>query len=367
MQQVVLHHFAGVEVEYEFKCRTPNIDFNPYLEKISEEIYKLKNLNLTYEEANYLLKLGFLSEDYVDFLRGFCFVPEQYVDIRCDKNDLCINVKGPWLQTTLFEIPILATVNEVYFSDNKNLTGGAIHLAEKSEYLRKHGKDIKIAEFGTRRRYSKKWQIAVLEYLLKENKQNIIGTSNVDLAMRFGITPIGTMAHEYLQAFQQLVPLHVFQKAALDVWAKEYRGRLGIALTDTVGFDAFLKDFDLYFSKLFDGMRHDSGDPLEWGNKALLHYEKMGIDPKTKTLIFSDGLTIPTAIKTYYDFKAYTNTAFGIGTNLTNDVGLEPIQIVMKMIKCNDHPVAKVSDSPGKGMCKSETFLNYLKETFNIK
>ena len=193
------------------------------------------------------------------------------------------------------------------------------------------------------------------------------GTSNVRLAKDLGLVAIGTMAHEYLQSYQALdVRLRDFQKAALEDWVQEYRGDLGVALTDVVGMDAFLADFDLYFTKLFDGLRHDSGDPVVWGEKALAHYAKLRVDPHTKRLVFSDGLDLPTAFRIYRHFADRTQLGFGIGTNLSNDVGLTPLNIVMKLVHCNGQPVAKLSDSPGKTLCKDETFLAYLRQVFQV-
>ncbi|MDO4725486.1 MAG: nicotinate phosphoribosyltransferase, partial [Comamonadaceae bacterium] len=194
------------------------------------------------------------------------------------------------------------------------------------------------------------------------------GTSNVRLAMELGIVPIGTMAHEYFQTYQALgvVQLRNFQKAALESWVQEYRGDLGIALTDTVGMDAFIRDFDLYFAKLFDGLRHDSGDPIVWGEKALAHYAQLRIDAHTKRLVFSDGLNVPEALRIYHHFADRTQCGFGIGTQLTNDMGLEPLSIVMKLTSANGQPVAKLSDSPGKLLCDDQTFLDYLRQVFHV-
>jgi nicotinate phosphoribosyltransferase len=176
-----------------------------------------------------------------------------------------------------------------------------------------------------------------------------------------------TLCHEYLQTFQALgVRLRDFQRAALEAWVQEYRGDLGVALTDVVGMDAFLADFDLYFAKLFDGLRHDSGDPVLWGEKALAHYQKLRIDAHTKRLVFSDGLDIPKAMHLHAVFADRTQLGFGIGTNLTNDTGPHPIGIVMKLTHANGQPVAKLADSPGKTMCADETFLAYLRQVFKV-
>ncbi|MDB5932341.1 MAG: pncB, partial [Polaromonas sp.] len=222
-------------------------------------------------------------------------------------------------------------------------------------------------DFGVRRRFSREWQHDVLATLKHEVPQYFKGTSNVAMAKSLGLVPIGTMAHEYLQTYQALgVRLRDFQRAALEDWVQEYRGDLGVALTDVVGMDAFLADFDLYFAKLFDGLRHDSGDPFVWGEKALAHYAKLRVDPQNKRLVFSDGLDIDKALALYRAFAGCTQTGFGIGTNLTNDVGLIPLNIVMKLTRCNGRPVAKLADSPGKTLCRDETFLAYLRQVFNF-
>jgi nicotinate phosphoribosyltransferase len=175
------------------------------------------------------------------------------------------------------------------------------------------------------------------------------------------------MAHEYLQACQAVGPrLRDSQVFAFNTWAREYRGDLGIALSDVCGMDAFLRDFDLFFCKLFDGVRHDSGDPFEWGEKLIAHYQKMRIDPRAKAMVFSDSLNVPLAIRLFEYFKGRSQTAFGIGTNLTNDLGYEALQIVIKMTRCNGQPVAKISDEPSKSMDYDPAYVAYLREVFQV-
>ena len=203
--------------------------------------------------------------------------------------------------------------------------------------------------------------------LAGELPQYFRGTSNVYLAMQHGLTPIGTMAHEWLQMFQGLpVQLRYAQKQALEDWAAEYRGDLGIALTDVIGMDAFLRDFDLYLAKLFDGLRHDSGDPFAWGGKALAHYRRLRIDPHAKRLVFSDALDFERAVALYERFGDEVQTGYGIGTWLTNDVGLKPLNIVMKLMSVNGQPVAKISDAPGKTLCRDLVFLRYLAQVYEV-
>lgn len=372
MMQVVLHHFPAAEVEYQFKCRTEGVDLMPLAAEIKQEVSNLCQLKFTENEIHYLNSIYYLKPDFVQFLKLFQ-LNESYVHVgQDDSGQLDIKVKGPWLHTILFEVPVLAIVEEVYSRNSHqdiDLKQGQKRLVEKTEIIKSHPlrDKMKLMEFGTRRRFNRDWHKQVLGHLNRSIGSNLVGTSNVYLARELGLTPLGTMAHEYLQAFQALGPRLIdSQKMALDTWAKEYRGDLGIALTDVVGVDAFLADFDRYFAKLFDGVRHDSGCPFEWAEKVIKHYEKFNIDPNSKSLVFSDGLDIPLAFEILEAFGNKSNVVFGIGTNLTNDVGVKPLSIVMKMIKCNGQPVAKISDTPGKTMCKDEAYLTYLRRVFNI-
>lgn len=368
MQQMVLHHFCSANVEYRFQCRTSGIDLNVIAPQIREQINNLDGLQLSIQELDYLRSLGFLQSDFIAFLRSFR-LHSNYVDVISGEN-LEIIVRGPWLQTILFEVPILAIVNELFYRHNypqTDLLQGKQRLKAKIDKVRMHSDshDFRFADFGTRRRFSKTWQHQVVATCQSELPNNLTGTSNVALAMEFGLVPIGTMAHEYIQACQVLGPhLRESQIFAFDTWARQYRGELGIALSDTYGLTAFLLDFDRYFCLLFAGARHDSGDPFVWGDAIIKHYEAMDIDPKTKQLVFSDGLDFELALKLLTYFKERTNPSFGIGTNLTNDVGISAIQIVMKMTECNDQPVAKISDAPGKTMCINATYLAYLRQVF---
>jgi nicotinate phosphoribosyltransferase len=269
----------------------------------------------------------------------------------------------------LYELPVLAIISELYSSshgvdDDIWMQDGRKRLKDKVRFLNQAAiadTRFKFAEFGTRRRASYSWQQEVLEYLIENCGRNLVGTSNVHFAMKLGIKPIGTMAHELFQAHQQLGPRLVdSQKVALQCWADEYRGELGIALSDTMGFDKFLKDFDRFFSLLFNGCRQDSGDPIVWTEKLIAHYKEMRIDPKTKSAVYSDGLTLESAVDIFKRFHDQIQTSFGIGTNLTNDCGFIAPQVVIKMVECNRKPVAKISDSQDKGMCEDPEFLDYL-------
>ncbi len=378
MMQVVLHQFPAAEVEYRFKCRNV-ANLAPYVGEIREEIRGLCSLRFQDAELAYLKAMRFIKSDFVDFL-GIFRLNEKYVSVTAlPSGEIEVSIKGPWLHTILFEIPVLAIINEVYFRNTQkkpDLAEGRARLDIKILQLQADGlRELKIADYGTRRRFGKAWHEEVLRALVMRLDTGVTGqfagTSNVLFAMKLGLTPLGTMAHEYLQACQALGPrLRDSQVFGFESWAKEYRGDLGIALSDVYGMSAFLRDFDMYFCKLFDGARHDSGDPFQWGERMLAHYVKNRVDPKTKTLIFSDGLTVPRTIELYQQFRGRCQLAFGIGTNLTNDLGdpprHEPLQIVIKMIRCNGQPVAKLSDTPSKNMCDDEKYLAYLRQVFEI-
>ncbi len=373
MMQVVQHHFAEAQVEYRFKCRNANLDLTPYVAEIEREIRALCELRFTRQELDYLRRWRFFKSDFVDLL-GLFHLDERFIRVVVREDsprEIDITIKGPWLHTILFEVPVLAIVSEVYYRNNvpqPDLAEGRRRLAAKiAQANAVESADFRIADYGTRRRFSRVWHEEVLQTLKRDMPQHFVGTSNVRFAMEQGLTPLGTMAHEYLQACQAVGPrLRDSQSFAFNMWAREYRGDLGIALSDVVGLNAFLRDFDLFFCKLFDGVRHDSGEPFEWGDKLIEHYQRMRIDPRTKTMVFSDGLNVPLAIRLYEYFKGRAQTSFGIGTNLTNDLGYEPLQIVIKMTRCNGQPVAKISDEPSKTMDYDPSYVAYLREVFQV-
>jgi len=371
MHQIVLHQFTDTMVRYKFKCRSKDVKFSKQCyDRITNAIYRLDDLSLTRDEAGYLRTIRFLKPDYIEFLAMFRFMPDRHIRIGNHDGELHLEIVGPWLNTILYEVPVLAIINEEYFRDlSGNKTVDPLpNLNPKIKFVQDLGDcDFKFADFGTRRRFSYDVQNTVVSELARKLPGSFVGTSNVLLAYKLGLTPIGTMAHEYLQCHQAMhYKLADSQKMALENWAKEYRGDLGIALTDTINMDAFLRDFDRYFAKLFDGCRHDSGDPFVWCEKLVNHYHQLGIDSRFKTAVFSDGLTIPKAIALYEIFRNKIKMSFGIGTNLTNDVGYTPLQIVMKVVECNGQPVAKLSEDPGKQMCENESFVGYLKNVFKV-
>jgi len=383
MLQAMLHQFPQTHGVYRFRCRNnkdaayPLADIQKDLEQQLDSLCELRFLP---DELEYLRSLRFIRSDFVDYLELFK-LKRRFITVSTDdKGRLFIDIEGPMIQAMFFEVFVLAIVNELYFnalSNDSVIEEGQRRLDAKVALLHQYadaqtqyGQETPpfiVADFGTRRRFSRRWQAHVVETLHKAEPKIVGGTSNVYLAKQLGMTPIGTMAHEFMQAFQALdVRLRDSQKAALEAWVHEYRGDLGIALTDVVGMDAFLRDFDLYFAKLFDGLRHDSGDPYIWGDKAIAHYEKLKIDPKTKILTFSDGLDLEKAWELHQYFKGRIRTSFGIGTNLTNDMGITPINIVLKLVECNGQPVAKLSDSPGKTMINNDTYLAYLRQVFEV-
>lgn len=376
MWQALLHSHPGAHAEYEFTCRNATeYPLAELAEDVERELSHLCTLYFRQDELDYLSSLEYIKDDFVNFLAIFRF-QNRFINVEKQGDGLRIRTKGPLVHVMGFEIFVLYIVSELYFRRihlDSDTVEARRRLSEKIEYLRAEleGEDSAspfiLFDFGLRRRYSGAWHKEVVETLTRELPDSFKGTSNVLLAKENGIAPVGTMAHEYMQAFQAFgIRLRDFQSAALEAWVHEFRGNLGTALTDVITIDAFLADFDLYFAKLFDGLRHDSGEPYAWGEKIISHYKKLRIDPMTKRLVFSDSLNLPKALDIYRYFKGRTQTSFGIGTNLTNDSGKTPLNIVMKMVSCNGQPVAKISDSPGKTTASDETFMAYLRQVFNV-
>ena len=370
MMQGVLHQHPGAMVEYMFKCRTTGIDFRPYVIEIATNVDSMcKDLRFIKEDLEYLANWRYMKPDFIQLLKLYRF-DRDYIKIAIDaaphlnKYDLNIRIAGPWLHTILFEVPVLSIVSEVYsraMSQNYELADA--RTLDKANFIK--DTDLKVAEFGGRRRHSVKAHRNALTILKDVCPKNLVGTSNVMFAKELDLTAIGTMAHEWGQAHQALYRVADSQSMALINWAKEYQGDLGIALSDVIGLKAFLHDFGLYFAKLFDGTRQDSGNPYKYGDAFIKHYESMKIDPITKTIIFSDGLDFRMAMDLAAYFCGRIKTSAGIGTFITNDFDFKALQIVLKMIRCNGQPVAKISDSPGKRMCPDQGYEEYVKKVFN--
>ncbi len=376
MWQALLHSHPAAEAEYRFVCRSkPAFPLSELLPAVERELDHLCGLSFTEDELGYLRGLRFIKSDFADFLSLFRF-QRRFIHVEAVGPTLQIVARGPLVHVMGFEIFVLYIVSELYF--RRLLSADALAVAkarleqkidllaaERDALSRRGEYPFVFFDFGLRRRCSAAFQEHVVERLSSAASAHFRGTSNVYLAKRFGLTPIGTMAHEYLQAYQAFGSrLRDFQKAALEGWVQEFRGDLGIALTDVVSMDAFLSDFDLYFAKLFDGLRHDSGDPVAWGEKAISHYKRLRIEPSTRRLVFSDSLDLPRALELFRHFQGRVQTSFGIGTNLSNDTPIAPLNLVMKLVVCNGQPVAKLSDAPGKTLCEDQTYLAYLRQVF---
>ena len=388
MNQVMFHKHTNLNGVYMFKCRNKDAVFTQEMvDEINAQIDHLCTLTFTDEELDYLSSLRFIKPDYVEFLRLWrplrryvnCYLKNNGGEFRhydvndadLFKSELCIEVTGPLFSAMQFEIYLLEIVNEVYFRmryDYLSLLNSAqAALEDKCQALKDGTYTFKFAEFGCRRRLSREWQDYVLKHLLLTEK--CVGTSNVYLAMKYGIKPIGTYAHEYVQMYQGVkgVTLAYTNKMAMDEWFEEYQGDNGTALTDTLGTDLFLMDFTKLQAMCYTGVRHDSGDPFAWGEKIIAKYEEYGIDPKTKTLLFSDGLDFDKAQEIYDYFKDRINVSFGIGTYLTNDTAVGALNIVIKLQYVNGHPVAKLSDNPAKTMCQDEGYIDYLRNAVEYR
>ena len=385
MQQAIFHKHTDLTGEYHFKCRNEGVRFtNEMIQEISEQVDHLCTLTFQKDELDYLRGIRFIKPDYVEFLRLWRPIRD-YVTINKIPEDpgMEVIVKGPIFAAMPFEIYLLEIINEVYFRTAFVYEGLRKVAEEKlnekiakfngfSGHFVMNGEGtvelpvytFKFAEFGCRRRLSREWQDKVVRRLATELKnKNCVGTSNLYLAKKYNLIPIGTFAHEFVQMYQgidSISPAYTNYYALKD-WYDEYQGDLGTALTDTSGTDAFLLDFNPAMAKLFTGVRHDSGSPFEWGEKILAHYAKLGIDPRTKTLLFSDSLDFDRAQLLYDTFRSRTNVSFGIGTFITNDTIAAPLNIVLKLQYVNDKPVAKLSDTPGKTMCKDQAYVDYLR------
>lgn len=374
MGQAIYHQFPGYKTTWTFKCRNPEVHFTPEMvEEIRQQIKAYCDLHFTEDELSYIDSIQWMKGSYTDFLRLWHPRYEDF-DIHADAGcGLSIETRGTWLNTSMYEIPTLAIVNEVYFRMQypyeELLADFKRRLNDKVQKLQSGQWHAGIfSEFGLRRRLSAEAQELAVETLMRLKDtpgcpSNFIGTSNVYLAKKFGITPVGTMAHEWIMCVGQGNHKHnpaYSNWYALNAWVNEYGILNGTALTDTISTDCFLRDFQLTFATLFSGVRHDSGDPIEWGEKMIAHYQKLGIDPKTKTLLFSDSLDFERADRIFCHFDGRVRVAFGIGTYLSNDTSVPPLNIVMKTTACNGQDVAKISDVTGKEMCKNKDYVEYL-------
>lgn len=372
MQQAVFHLYDEVVVKAEFRCRGDDL-LGAYADAVREQIDAMQHLSLSPEEFCWLENLPFFKADYLHWLRDFRFDPSQ-VEVTNNQGHLDIRLSGPWREVILWEVPLLAVISEVahrHRSPGVSADMALDHLEDKLSDFRLLTEDMdlsafRLMDFGTRRRFSRDIQYAIVNRLRQEPW--FVGTSNYALARTLNLTPMGTQAHEWFQAHQQISPtLANSQRAALEAWLRAYPDQLGIALTDCITMDAFLRDFDIQFATRYQGLRHDSGDPFAWGEKAIAHYRALGIDPLSKVLVFSDNLDLNKSVELYRHFSSQIQLSFGIGTRLTCDIPyVKPLNIVIKLVECNGKPVAKLSDSPGKTICHDKAFVRALRKAFDL-
>ena len=379
MGQTIFHQFTSYKTTWTFKCRNKDVHFtDEMVEEIKEQVQAFCQLRFTEEELEYLDNITWIKGTYVDFLRLWQPRYEEFTITTDAPCGLAIDAAGTWLNTSMYEIPVLAIVNEVYFrmaydydvllKQFKRRLDEKVRLLEEDTYRLSD-----FSEFGLRRRLSAEAQEMAVKAIAEVElpaDSHFIGTSNVYLAKKFNLKPVGTMAHEWIMCTGQGNHKHnpaYSNWYALDAWVKEYGILNGIALTDTITTDCFLRDFQLTYATLFSGVRHDSGDPYEWGDKMIAHYNSLGINPRTKTLLFSDSLDFERATALYEYFKDKAKVAFGIGTFISNDTDEEALNIVMKTTKCNGMDVAKISDVAGKGMCKNPDYVDYLNRCIDYR
>lgn len=373
MQQAVFHRYPAITVAAEFRCRGDEL-LGEYADEIRAQVAMMSELALTEAEHRYLSSLPFFHQDYLNWLQEFRYDPQQ-VSISNHDGKLHIRIAGPWREVIMWEVPLLAVISEVVHRHRSPQATPEMAISQLRQNLAQFKQlsgdiDIsrfKLMDFGSRRRFSREVQQAIVS-TLKNEFPYLVGTSNYDLAHRLDLIPVGTQAHEWFQAHQQISPvLANSQRAALQAWLDEYPDQLGIALTDCITMDAFLRDFGKQFAQRYQGLRHDSGDPIEWGEKAIAHYQQLGIDPMSKTLVFSDNLDLDKALALYRHFDRRINLAFGIGTRLTCNIpGVKPLNIVIKLVECKGKPVAKLSDSPGKTICQDPAFVKALRKAFDL-
>lgn len=369
--QAIYHQFSDYMIRQDFKCRNEDVIFtSEMVAEIDEQVKEYCTLNFTQDELNYIQNnIPGITKDYIEYLKNW---HPRYDDFNITFNNkvpngMILYVKGSWLNTSMYETPVLAIVNEVYYKYKY-----ANYRTLQEEFTKRTNEKIKdiinnpignFSEFGFRRRFSREAQDFLIRAFIGSETPGFMGTSNVYLAKTYDVKPIGTMAHEWIMCVGQ--GNHRYNPAysnyfAMKAWAEEYKGKNGIILTDTITTDCFLKDFDEGFANFFRGVRHDSGDPYEWGDEMVKQYKNLNIDPKTKTLMFSDSLNVNKARDLNNYFKEKVNVAFGIGTHFSNDTGVPALNIVMKVTECNGQPVAKISDDLGKGMCKDQEYVDLL-------
>lgn len=355
MQFGVTKLYPDVMARYKFINRGEHQFPEGFADELQKEINAMASLALTKDEKNFFTtNCPYLSPAYLDFLQGYRYDPNE-VKITQNGADVEVHVEGYWYRTILWEVPILCLISEIFYKltnaqriSNEEITK---RTSDKVDLYNRLG--VTVAEFGTRRRHSYEVHDVVMKELTNHKGKSFVGTSNVHFAHKYNVKPIGTHAHEWFMFHGARYGFKIANSISLDRWVKVYYGDLGIALTDTYTSDVFFGQFDKKLSKLFDGVRHDSGDPIEFGEKTIAHYEKMGINPLFKTIIFSDGLNSEKVEMITKAFKGRIGLSFGIGTNLTNDTDLKPMNIVMKLTEISSIDikwtgVVKLSDEKNK-------------------
>jgi len=373
MQNAVIKIFPRAKVRYEFINRGKTPFPEGFAEQLRKEIAKMSELALTKSEKEFLkTNCPYLDPTYLDFLAGYRYDSSELGVIQ-QGDDLQISIEGYWYRTILWEVPLMALISELYFK----MTGQDIYDEAKiidiarKKVTRYNLLGINVADFGTRRRYSFENHDRIVQALKNYGKPSFIGTSNVYFAMKHNLIAVGTHAHEWFMFHAAKYGYKMANKLALENWVRVYRGDLGIALSDTFTSDVFFQAFDTKFAKLFDGVRQDSGDPIEFAEKTIAHYKKLKIDPMSKTIIFSDGLNPDTVEKITKHCRGKIKISFGIGTNFTNDVGVKPLNIVIKITEARPegqhwiHTV-KLSDTKGK-YTGDEKSIKLCKEVLGIE
>ena len=385
MGQAIYHQYPSYKTRWTFKCRNTDVKFTKEMvEEIKEQIHTYCSLRFNKEELKYLAKIEWLHEDYIEHLQIW---KPRFEDFEISTDSPCglfLEANGTWLNTSMYEIPVLAIINEVYFRMAYNydelFEQYKRKLKEKTQWLIDGTYNIGVfSEFGLRRRLSAEAQDLAVKTLCENNKNfkdsKCLGTSNVYLAMKYNVVPVGTMAHEFVMCVGQGNPMYnpaYSNKLAMKSWTDEYGVLNGTYLTDTIGDEVCHRDMEYTYSILFGGVRHDSGDPYKWGEEWIKHYQSYynkyhdeRVNPKNKTLLFSDSLDFPRASALYSHFKDRIKVGFGIGTYIANDTDVEALNIVMKVSECNGRPVAKLSNADSKTMCKDDAYIEYIHKTID--
>ncbi|GGF17732.1 nicotinate phosphoribosyltransferase [Flavobacterium limi] len=373
MQHAVIRLFPKARVRYGFINRGKHVFPPGFSDLLRKSVDAMADLRLTKDEKNYLSHYcPYLDPTYLDFLQGYSYDPSE-VHIIQEGSEIKVTIEGYWYRTILWEVPLMALISELFYKSNLliRLNDDAIKELTKNKIDNYNKLRVSVLEFGTRRRHSYEVHHLVNETLRTYGSESFLGTSNVHFAMLNNRRPLGTHAHEWFMFHAAQYGFKMANSISLEHWTQVYGGDLGIALTDTYTTNIFFNQFDKKYSKLFDGVRHDSGDAVEFAQKVISHYTKMGIDPKSKAIVFSDSLNFD-KVKTIADFcRDKIRMSFGIGTNFTNDVGLPSMNMVIKLTETRpDHAhwqgVVKLSDEKNKNTGTPE-MIDLAKQVLGIK